>query len=280
MKIKQLIICTCIGAFAPIYNLVAADTNINIQELGMFASPNELNSQLGPIKERIYNYDPTFSQQLESMSDENQLIAVRTWLAEKSFDFYYYEYMRMMQNASQETGHQIKTTAITQNVDNKGGWETIGTEFWLDSGDLDDAEKCYNLLERRACDYPAGFMEFRIKYIPDTEIEIFMDKPEQNARYQITIILNKNETSSIKDYYLLFSGQKYKYDEFHTWRNQERADIRAGKYIPATDADQPAPGSPFGDIAIKMDTSKQWKSQTSPSFEVLQSTNSWFNIGQ
>lgn len=77
--------------------------------------------------------------------------------------------------------NENKTTAITQNVDNKGGWETIGTEFWLDSGDLDDTEKCYNLLEQRACDYPAGFMEFIIKYIPDTEIEVFMDKPEQNA---------------------------------------------------------------------------------------------------
>ena len=77
--------------------------------------------------------------------------------------------------------NENKTTAITQNVDNKGGWETIGTEFWLDSGDLDDTKKCYNLLEQRACDYPAGFMEFRIKYIPDTEIEVFMDKPEQTA---------------------------------------------------------------------------------------------------
>ena len=102
MKIKQLIICTCIGAFTPIYNLVAADTNINIQELGMFASPNELNSQLGPIKERIYNYDPTFSQQLESMPEENQLIAVRTWLAEKSFDFYYDEYMRCARERNDE----------------------------------------------------------------------------------------------------------------------------------------------------------------------------------
>lgn len=280
MKIKQFVIYSCIATLAPIYNLVAADSNINIQELGMFASSNELNSQFAPIKERIYNYDPTFAQQIESMSDENQLIAVRTWLAEKSFNFYYDEYMRMMQNASQETGRQIKTSAVMQIVDNKGGGKTIGTEFWLDAGELDDEEKCYNLLERRACDYPAGFTEFRIKYVPDEIIEVFLDKPEQNARYQIMIILNKSETTTIKDYYLVFSGQKYKYDEFHAWRNQERADVRAGKYIPATDTDQPVAGSPFGDIAITMDTSKQWKSQTSPGFEVLQSTNSWFNIGQ
>ncbi len=280
MKIKHIVIYACIAVFISIYNLNAADSDISMQDLGVFASLKGLESQLKPIKDRISNYDPAFSQQLEMMSDENQLIAIRTWLAEKSFDFYYDEYMRMMQNASEETGRQIKISSIIRDVDNKGGWENVGTEFWLDGGDLDDEEKCYNLLERRACDYPAGFMEFRIEFIPGTELAVFMDKPEENVRYQITITLNKNETSSIKDYYLLFSGQKYKYDEFHAWRNQECADIRAGKYIPATDTDQPAPGSPFGDIAIKMDTSKQWKSQTLPSFEVLQSTSSWFSIGQ
>lgn len=98
MKIQQFVIYTCIATLVPIYNLNATESNINIQELGMFASSNELKSQFAPIKERIYNYDPAFSQQLELMSDENQLIAVRTWLAEKSFNFYYDEYMRMMQN--------------------------------------------------------------------------------------------------------------------------------------------------------------------------------------
>ncbi len=98
MKIQQFVIYTCIATLAPMSNLNATESNINIQELGMFASSNELKSQFAPIKERIYNYDPTFAQQIESMSDENQLIAVRTWLAEKSFNFYYDECMRMMQN--------------------------------------------------------------------------------------------------------------------------------------------------------------------------------------
>ena len=129
---------------------------------------------------------------------------------------------------------------------------------------IDNMDVCYNLLERQACDYPDGFLEFSVTHNTrePQSLLVQMDSPETNTHYSISIqLINDSTMAFSSELYAQYDNirlsvmaEEYDYDDWYVWRNQEVADIRAGKYIPVSDGEQPDENSPFGAMAIKMDS--------------------------
>lgn len=230
----------------------------------VFLADAEMQAQLDEIKEALTGRDYPFVQSLDALPIERQMRRVRGYLADKSFQYYKNKYMAMLQDMSELTGRAIKT----QNTD---GQENL----WLDRGQLDNMDVCYNLLERQACDYPDGFLEFSVTHNTrePQSLLVQMDSPETNTHYSISIQLTNDSTMAFSselyaqydDIRLRVMAEEYDYDDWYVWRNQEVADIRAGKYIPMPDGEQPDENSPFGAMAIKMDDSREWESNNLPS---------------
>ena len=237
----------------------------------VFITDDTIISDLEPIKSRLSAVDPDFIKSVESASPTQQLRMIRGYLAQKSFEYYDSKYTQLLQDASDSTGRTIKT----ENTDM--GNEITRQSIWLDIGELDNGDLCYNLLERRACDYPTGFEEFRIdKDIGGTNqiLNIHLDDKDANTHYEIVISLLYDDynyespgstTQSFDNIVLRTIVTEYDYTKWYEWRNQEMADVRAGKYIPVPENEQPDSNSPFGRMSIKMDDSRQWKSNTIPS---------------
>lgn len=259
--------CYCLFLFTslPVY----ADNDVGNTANLIFSTDPILETELDTIKNRLLAVDADFVASLESMPLTQQVRQIRGFLAQKSFEYYDKKYTQMLKDASNSTGRVIKS----ETNDLTGGitWERI----WLDNGELDNEDMCYNLLERRACDYPNGFEDFRIiKNIGGKiqSLDISMDDTASNTHYVISIDLtndsddwqHNNISQSFDNITLSVLVDEYDYDKWYAWRNQEMADVRAGKYIPVSDNGQPDPNSPFYPLAIQMDDSREWKSNKLP----------------
>ena len=259
--------CYCLFLFTslPVYANNGVGNTANL----IFSTDPILETELDTIKNRLLAVDADFVASLESMPLTQQVRQIRGFLAQKTFEYYDKKYTQMLQDASNSTGRVIKSE--TNNLTGGITWERI----WLDNGELDNEDMCYNLLERRACDYPNGFEEFRIiKNIGGKiqSLDISMDDTASNTHYVISIDLtndsddwqHNNISQSFDNITLSVLVDEYDYDKWYAWRNQEMADVRAGKYIPVSDNGQPDPNSPFYPLAIQMDDSREWKSNKLP----------------
>ena len=254
--------CYCLFLFTslPVY----ADNDVGNTANLIFSTDPILETELDTIKNRLLAVDADFVASLGSMPLTQQVRQIRGFLAQKSFEYYDKKYTQMLQDASNSTGRAIKTD--TQDLINGMTREKL----WLDRGELDNANLCYNTVERRACDYPDGFEDFDIEKDTGGTIQtlrIDMDDKESNTHYEIYISLTNTsdnyETTGMAQQFdnivLRTTVEEYNYDEWYAWRNQEMADVRAGKYIPVTENEKPAPNSPFS-AAEKIDNSREWKS--------------------
>ena len=271
--------CMC-AVFMPVY----ADDSLDVIESTdtenlVFMLDDTLLTELKPIKEKLATIDSDFVSSVESVSPAQQVRMIRGYLAQKSFEYYDTKYTQMLKDASESTGRIIKT----ESHDMGNG---MRQEYaWLDKGELDNENMCYNLLERRACDYPDGFEEFSIvKNIGGNiqSINISTDDIDSNTHYEISISLSNNYENNNSEQFLgsitlhVFIDE-YEYDEWYAWRNQEMADIRAGKYIPVSENEQPDSNSPFGKLVIKMDESRKWESNNIPKSWVHGRVRSFFD---
>lgn len=220
------------------------------------------------IRNFIKNEDTDFITGISDMSDEEQVPLMRSWLAKRTFKFYYDKYMAEIKSQSEKTGRKIKTE--THQFDEKSYIITY-TYYWLDRGKLDEKECERELLKRRACDYPDGFEEYEISY---RKIEakndyhivehftINKDDVAANSNKYIWVDLTSASTKSanINDWSFSINagGQAEKYEAHHKWRNQEVADIRAGKYRKPTKEER-AKYNVFK-ISIVSDDSRKWDS--------------------
>lgn len=197
-----------------------------------------LSRDVEEIRNFIKSEDADFITGISSMSDEEQLGLMRGWLAKKTFKFYYDKYMSEIKAQGEKTGRAIKTKTYGT-ADN-----VIEQLYWLDRGNLDKQECEQDILERRACDYPDGFEEYEISHETITSkdknriIESFIvDKDDiaANSRKFISVTLTVSNINSYNAKYFNYtvsaSVTTEKYDEYHKRRNQEAADIRAGKYV-------------------------------------------------
>lgn len=254
--------CYCLFLFTslPVY----ADNGVGNTANLIFSTDPILETELDTIKNRLLAVDADFVASLESMPLTQQVRQIRGFLAQKSFEYYDKKYTQMLKDASNSTGRAIKTD--TQDLINGMTREKL----WLDRGELDNANLCYNTVERRACDYPDGFEDFDIEKDTGGTIQtlrIDMDDKESNTHYEIYISLTNTsdnyETTGMAQQFdnivLRTTVEEYNYDEWYAWRNQEMADVRAGKYIPVTENEKPTPNSPFS-AAEKIDNSREWKS--------------------
>ena len=245
-------------------DLIAPNDTENL----IFMTDDALLDELKPIKERLAMIDADFASYVESETPAQQVRLIRGYLAQKSFEYYDEKYNQMLDEASKSTGRIIKTE--TKDLGNGMYQESA----WLDRGELDNEDKCYNLLERRACDYPERFEEFSVvKNIGGDiqNINIRMDDIDSNTHYEISIILASSASEYKDDNLEQFMGSiflnaiidEYEYDEWYAWRNQEMADVRAGKYI-LDENEQVDPNSLFGGPMIQMDESREWESSNIP----------------
>lgn len=280
MRIKQ-IWAILYFAILPLYNAHAADdtpdikTDITSSDLTIFDF-TDIRARLEPIKLYIMTQDPEFAESLYNMSDVAQVAAVRSWLAEQSLEYYFEYYMQMLRDESEKTGRRIK----------KEDFKYVDVDqvyYWLDRGELDNEEKCYNFEKRLACDYPDGFTNFSITYDKTKEktLRVDFDRPEQNKTYSIKISLTNDgitydeNASNTSSYYLYIITEETDYDEYYKWQNQQRADIRAGMMIPIKyEGDENSPFAYTG-TGWTMDTSKQWASQKLPATKVRSETMDW-----
>ena len=279
MRMFVYTFCMC-AVFMPVY----ADDSLDVIESTdtenlVFMLDDTLLTELKPIKEKLATIDSDFVSSVESVSPAQQVRMIRGYLAQKSFEYYDTKYTQMLKDASESTGRIIKT----ESHDMGNG---MRQEYaWLDKGELDNENVCYNLLERRACDYPDGFEEFSIvKNIGGNiqSINVSTDDIDSNTHYEISISLSNNYENNNSEQFLgsitlhVFIDE-YEYDEWYAWCNQEMADIRAGKYIPVSENEQPDSNSPFGKLVIKMDESRKWESNNIPKSRVHGRVRSFFD---
>ena len=273
MTAKKILIMVFYGLL-PLHNVYAVDTSpVNVvKDSGFLIDEDEVAERLTPIKRYIATQDIKFAESLEKLSARAQVVVVRSWLAEQSMEYYFEYYMQRLRDESEKTGRKIKSYKD----------EDLGrTSYWLDRGEHDDDEKCFNFEKRLACDYPDGFQDFSINYDtgdPYTSLYINYDLPDENKRYNKTISLYKDvyhdQNQTLADYTLRIFINEYNYDDYYKWLNQRAADVRAGMYVPTTytgPADSPFAYSGTG---WEMDTSKQWESQTSPGSFVIGTVSS------
>lgn len=230
---------------------------------------------LQKYREIIENEDPTFIQKISGLSEEKQIVQMRNYMAKKAFNYYYYKYMDELNQKSQKTGRQIKQERYK-------GDEVVTVVWSLDRGDL-DKDKCkkngFNI-----CDYPDGFEEYEMSLTSygntrdsenfTVELIVSKDDVENNSSKVINIVLDANQYESAGDGEYMFDTRLLidaictteLYNDRQRWRNQETADVRAGKYRKPTKQEQAQwrakyKGAPFGDkLYIVTDESRTWQS--------------------
>ena len=259
-----LYICViCIPAYAnDTIDLIELEQNTDNQ---VVMTEEMLSTELESITSQIAPIDPNFIESLQGETVRQKIRSVRSYLAEKSFNYYFDKYMQMLRDASTTTGREIKSAKVEK---------TGQTEWWLDRGELDDAEKCFNPLERVACDYPNGFTEFSILYTSSTTddagelqtLSVTYDDITENQHITVSITLN---TYYYKDNDNLDQSKTFNiyiattdYNKWYSWKNQEKADIRAGMLV--APEEQSETNSTFGKKIYEMDTSRNWESNTIP----------------
>lgn len=245
------------------------------------------------IRDFIQAEDADFIYQISDLPDDEQITSMRSWLARRAFYFYYDTYMAEMQEKSKQTGRAVKTTKYdTDDMKSHSDTESyrnMNFYYWLDRGVLDEKKCEWDLINRIACDYPDGFEEYEITRItvinrnnPDDNYEhmvIIKDDVASNSTKLLNITLTSKSVSGDNDFYydlsLSVGGQVEKYTDRHRWRNQEVADIRAGKYIKASRAERAKyKNTPFS-LHTVVDTSRQWQSQWLPDAAVISLTGSY-----
>lgn len=239
------------------------------------------------IRDFIKNEDPNFITSISTETEEKQLSLMRNWLAKKTFDFYYHKYMDEIQSQSAKTGRKIKMDKY--GYDEK--WNSSTTHYWwLDAGELDEPKCQQDSLARRACDYPDGFEEYSISYETivskdrnnvTAELFIMQDDVATNSRkvIQISLTIEKWDDSVDTVYtngmqlWVQVTSTTEKYTEYHKYRNQEAADIRAGKYrVPTKKERAKYKNSAVGKLTAVTDDSLDWVSNYLPAASVVSAT--------
>ena len=223
----------------------------------------------------------------QGLSEEQKLTLLRSYLAEKSYEFYKNKILSEMKQRSQETNRQI---VVHDNSYIDYGNEYKSFYYTLDRGSL-DAPECRKD-NMPACYYPDGFEDFWIMVNESTiqdkiertvstmnEISFFRDYPEQDKTIGCSISYinnvnlgdsNNQDTQTTQNAYIDVGCSTYTYQDYHTWRNNQVADVLAGGYEIVSER-QLEPGSPFGDkvYSIRMsENPSQWKSNYVPKYEI------------
>lgn len=223
------------------------------------------NFEIQKIRDFIYNEDPDFINDISKLAESEQSSMMREWLAKKSFGYFYMKYMNDLKTQSNKTGRAIKTEIYSV-------YDGIGEErhYWLDRGV--DEKECYDDSNmRRACDYPDGFEEY---YITHTIVRI-------GNNYNEMLMITKDDVSADTSVFLDITlhasfvdgpwgktsnvsinatGNTEKYTDRQRFRNQEAADIRAGKYRKTTGEEQKRFNTGTRRLRSVMDDSREWKS--------------------
>lgn len=254
------------------------------------------------IRDFIQKEDPDFISQVSNMPVADQVPVMRGWLAKKMFYFYYDKYMAEIKEKSAQSGRDIKSETYPKDkskLRKKKQEPYTMTEryYWLDRGVLDDKKCDQDILKRRACDYPDGFEEYEIGHTTIIgnddngtirimeSLMVWKDDVAGNSTKSLKFTLESVSTD--KDKYSEYGftieagGATEKYTDHHRWRNQEAADIRAGKYRKPTRQEQQEFRKRYKNTAFAgrlfaiMDTSRKWLSSHIPDAAVTQITSNY-----
>ncbi len=239
------------------------------------------NKDVQKIRNFIKNEDADFINQIANLNEEQQISLMRSWLAKRAFKFYSDKYLAEIRSKSEKTGRKIKIESQTSKMKT---YNLRQVYIWLDRGALDEEQCQEDYVKRWACDYPDGFEEYRISYktiVPkdnrdytEKHLVIWKDDIATNSSKTLmislkSVVVNIAENSSY-DFYISADMQTEKYTDYHRWRNQEQADIRAGKYRKPTKQEQKEwkekyKDSPFGrELGTITDDSREWDSNWLP----------------
>lgn len=247
----------------------ATTTNVLAKEIA-----SQLNNKLNTsYQDGGTSKDAEFVRRALALPDsEDGKYLVLAYYTEKLFYEYKNKFIEFLEQKSRETGRKL--IAETHEFDDF-------TEYWwyLDRGDLDSENCIWDLKKRQACDYPAGFVEYRItmrifndprqnNFEWNQELFVQFDDMVQNKTNNILFHLStqewRNENEIMYDIGVKISGTEQKYDEFYKWRNQQAADIRNGMYVKLPRSEwRKWKGVPFNESWM-VDTSKEWESQKNP----------------
>lgn len=245
------------------------------------------NTKLQDLLKQAEKISPEIVQIINNnpdLSDEEKTLLLRSHLAEKAYEFYKVKFISDLRQRSQETGRQIKT------FDHSGrdyDYDYTEYTYHLDRGKLDTPE-C-NRDGWDVCYFPDGFEEFSIRiqntsHKTDNNINtietlyFFRDFPTQDERLTCSITFANNtslgdtdsKTPSTQNASIDVGCQTYKYTEYHTWRNNQVADVLAGGYDLVNEQEL-APGNPFGTkmYSLRMNENpSQWKSSVHPGVHI------------
>lgn len=235
----------------------------------------------------IQREDPKYASKMNmpEIPESTKITMARSWFAKKAFDYYYETFLKDLEQRSKETRRQVITDTWGDDTER---W----TESKLDRGRL-DSQDCRNIEGDRICKYPDGFEDFHISLreynIKNAKVKAFTgnndwtkimyyykDIPDKNATQHCEVRTTyKSDGSSTlyENYILQTSCDIRKYDEFHTWRNQEIEDTINGKHgIIGKDV---LPNGKVLEILQEKDAMSDWKSNDLPDGVVVNRINSF-----
>ena len=165
---------------------------------------------------------------VDENSDKSQAEKIsiyRSWLGQKSFDYYRDFFIKDFVDKSISTGRKIKcgdNTSCSTDI------ESIkqGGTYWLDAGKLDSPE-CYlegNKLYR-ICDYPSGFEEY-ILVSDENNFYVIKDDSQKNKTYWVDVMY-VNQVGAGSQHYVFFDisiteGDYTKWKEYESRENEKK----------------------------------------------------------
>lgn len=240
---------------------------------------DNLSADYEKLLAQVNELDPSYARYLGSqnnLSTEQKLQKLRSWAAQKAFEYYEKLFRDEMDAKSRQTGRKIQSALYGSASD----FQEYLT--WLDRGEL-DTEKC-----RRdgwnVCKYPDGFQEYSTRNVTvqkdgRTYYKMSFDKdlPDKNATNWCDVEMEVAEYNNVSDDIssttttdehkanLEVSCTIYHYDDYYAWKNQEVEDTIAGKYDVVEVKDY---GGPFEKVYITRAQEKDWKSNYLPTYQI------------
>ncbi len=256
----------------------------NINQFNTLSS--EIRQELDELKKYVSGHNPELYKEISDLDENQQLIAIRSWLAVESFNWFYDKYMADIKQRAKETGRKLKKKTIKNKDKN---YKDTTYLYWLDRGNLDKKKCKQSMANHIACDFPDGYEEYYIQYRKTinkgeskydiSDMAIIRDDKKNDKSESIIIALQEDSenlnfvTNTASEHrvsqgiLLSLTENIHSYTEYHAWRNQEAADIRAGKYIKLGEPTLQPDGSMLDHIGI--DTSRTWKSDQFPDTAVF-----------
>ena len=267
------------------YNTAEAEQVVaSVSDMG-----DELRADYDALIEKVRAINPKIVDEIEkkAKSDEAKISMLRSYLARETFEYYKNKFMSDLKQRSRETGRKIRHEDF-ETQENKV--KNTQTYYWLDRGDLDE-KKCRKD-GWQICPYPDGFEDFSLTIEETNQVNSKKEKRSGNASDMYSIRFHKDVPS--ENYYLActinldYASEAFNayevddfyenstlrvfcstelYSEHHAWRNQEVADIVAGKYDIVSVEKLPE-GSPFGKVVYGTrfnENPTAWKSSVLPS---------------